>query len=160
MTGQADDRVRSLDAMSAPEVIATLGLEYLDGEGVWFRLLWRTDHGNAIYGLLTPEDFSALHVLREDEAWVHVAGAPARMLLLHPGGAHESPVLGTDVGAGHVPVLRVPAGTWQGSRTCGAWTLVACTLAPPFSGFTLAGADTDLSEWDAAADAIAELVRG
>ena len=43
-----------LNAMNAQEVISALDLEYLDGEGVWIRLLWRTDHGNAIYGLLTP----------------------------------------------------------------------------------------------------------
>jgi len=58
--------VTSLDVMMADEAIDTLGLEYLDGEGVWISLLWRSDHGSAIYGFLTPDDFSALHVLRED----------------------------------------------------------------------------------------------
>ena len=58
--------VRAIDGLSAAEVVDILGLEYLEGEGIWFRLLWRTDHGNAIYALVTPEAFSALHVLRED----------------------------------------------------------------------------------------------
>lgn len=148
-----------LDALSAQEVIEALHLEYLDGEGVWFRVLWRTEHANAIYGLLTPEDFSALHVLREDETWVHVAGAPARMLLLHPDATDEECALGTGIESGEVPAVRVPAGTWQAARTAGDWTLVVCMLAPPFSGFTLATADTDLSAW-APAERIREMIRG
>jgi predicted cupin superfamily sugar epimerase len=148
-----------LSAMTAEEVIGALGLEYLDGEGVWIRLLWRTEHGNAIYGLLTGEDFSALHRLDEDEMWVHVSGAPIDMLLLHADGSHATHVLGTDVGNGQEPAVRVPAGSWQGSRTRGDWSLVVCSLAPPFSGFTLAGTDTDLSPWSAAADTARSLIR-
>ena len=148
-----------LAAMSAAEVIEALELEYLDGEGVWFRVLWRTEHANAIYGLLTPKDFSALHVLREDETWVHVAGAPARMLLLHPDSSHEECSLGTGIDSGEVPAVRVPAGTWQAARTMGAWTLVVCMLAPPFSGFTLATVDTDLSAWEPT-QRIREMIRG
>lgn len=150
----------SLDVMTAGEVIDTLGLEYLDGEGVWISLLWRSDHGSAIYGLLTPDDFSALHVLREDEMWVHVAGAPVEMLLLHPDGEHEVRVLGTDVAAGQSPAELVPASTWQGSRTLGDWSLVVCSLAPPFSGFTLADRSTDFSAWPDAAVGIGRLIRG
>ena len=149
-----------LDSMTATEVIDALGLEYLDGEGVWFTLLWRSDHGNAIYGLLTPEDFSALHVLREDEMWVHVAGAAAEMVILHADGRHEVRCLGTDVGAGQSPAILVPALAWQGARTLGTWSLVVCTLAPPFSGFTLADASTDLSAWSDVSDRIAGLIRG
>jgi predicted cupin superfamily sugar epimerase len=136
-----------LGSLSAQEVISALQLEYLEGEGVWIRLLWRTEHGNAIYGLITPEDFSALHMLDEDEMWVHVAGAPVEMLVLHPDGSHSSHVLGTHLDLGHEPALRVPAKAWQGSRTQGEWSLVVCSLAPPFSGFTLAGDDTDLDPW-------------
>jgi predicted cupin superfamily sugar epimerase len=33
----------------------------------------------------------------------------------------------------------VPAGAWQAARSLGAWTLVGCTVAPPFdfAGFEL-----------------------
>lgn len=136
-----------LDSMNAGEVISALDLEYLEGEGVWIKLLWRTAHGNAIYGLLTPDDFSALHMLDEDEMWVHVAGAPVEMLILHHDGTHSTHVLGTDVEGGEEPAVRVPARAWQGSRSRGDWSLVVCSLAPPFSGFTLAGEDTDLGPW-------------
>ncbi len=148
----------ALDGLSAEQVIDRLGLEYLDGEGVWFRLLWRNGSGSAIYGLLTPEHFSALHRLREDELWVHVAGAPIDMLVLHPGGPAERRVLGRGVDqALHV---LVPAGSWQGSTPQGEWSLVVCSLAPPFSGLELADATTDLSAWPDQAGRVAELIRG
>jgi predicted cupin superfamily sugar epimerase len=148
-----------LDTLTAAEVISSLQLEYLDGEGVWISLLWRTDHGNAIYGLLTPDDFSALHMLDEDEMWVHVAGAPVEMLVLHDDGSHSTHVLGTDLDLGHEPAVRVPARSWQGSRTQGDWSLVVCSLAPPFSGFTLAGEDTDLGAWASVSEQARALIR-
>jgi predicted cupin superfamily sugar epimerase len=149
-----------LASLSAREVIDSLGLEFLDGEGVWIKLLWRTDHGNAIYGLLTSEDFSALHMLDEDEMWVHVAGAPVDMLVLHSDGSHSDHILGTDLDLGHEPAVRVPAKAWQGSRTQGDWSLVVCSLAPPFSGFTLAGDDTDLDPWTDVEVRARGLIRG
>lgn len=148
-----------LGELSAQEVITALDLEYLEGEGVWISLLWRTDHGNAIYGLLTPDDFSALHMLDEDEMWVHVAGAPVDMLVLHPDGSHSTHALGTDLDLGHEPAVRVPAKAWQGSRTQGDWSLVVCSLAPPFSGFTLAGGDTDLDAWPGVSAEARSLIR-
>jgi uncharacterized protein len=151
--------VSDLGELSAQEVITALDLEYLEGEGVWISLLWRTNHGNAIYGLLTPHDFSALHMLDEDEMWVHVAGAPVDMLVLHPDGSHSTHMLGTDLALGHEPAVRVPAKAWQGSRPQGDWSLVVCSLAPPFSGFTLAGADMDLDAWPGASAQARTLIR-
>lgn len=146
-----------LDGASAEQVIESLGLELLDGEGCWFTVLWRTDHANAIYALLTPGAFSALHVLHEDELWTHIAGDPVELLLLHPGGAHDRLTLGRQ--AGQSPWVRVPAGSWQGARTTGEWSLVICSLSPPFSGLTLATAG-DLAEWPAMGQQAQEFLRG
>lgn len=148
---------RPLGELSADEVIAHLGLEHLEGEGVWIGHLWRNDSGNAITCLLTPEGYSALHRLREDELWVHVAGAPVDMLLLTPGEASREVRLGHDTD--QLIAQLVPAGTWQGSTTTGEWSLVTCSLAPAFSAFELADGQTDLSEWGDAQDRIAELIR-
>ncbi len=148
----------ALDDLTAEQVIERLGLEYLDGEGVWFRLLWRNESGSAIYGLMTPEHFSALHRLREDELWVHVAGAPVDMLLLHPDGGSERVLLGR--GPDHRLHVLVSAGSWQGSSPQGEWSLVVCSLAPPFSGLELADASTDLSLWQDRALRAEELIRG
>ncbi len=53
----------------------------------------------------------------------------------------------------------MPAQAWQGSRPRGDWSLVVCSLAPPFSGFTLAADDTDLSAWPEAAVIARGLIR-
>jgi predicted cupin superfamily sugar epimerase len=148
-----------LDDLQAAEVVAALHMEFLEGEGVWIAPIYRSDHGSAIYALLTPEGFSALHLLDEDELWVHVAGAPVRMLLLHPDGSIEEPTLGCAIGPGQGSTHLVPAGTWQGSSVDGPWALVVCSLAPPFSGLTLADATTDLARWASAGPRIRTLMR-
>jgi predicted cupin superfamily sugar epimerase len=146
---------------TAAQVIAALDLEYLPGEGVYIKHIWRNQHGNAIYCLLTPQDFSALHVLNEHEMWVHVAGAPAQMLLLHPDHTHTEVTLGTNLTepAQH-PVVCVAPRTWQAARTLGPWTLVVCSLTPPFSAFTLADHQLDLTPWGPAAQLAREFIRG
>jgi len=148
------------ESLTAHQVVELLGLEYLDGEGVWIRVLWRTPRTNAIYCLLTPHDFSGLHRLQEDESWIHLAGAPVSMLLLHDDGTHDRVILGTDIDAGQVPAALVPAGSWQGSRTLGEWSLVVCTLAPAFSSFALAESGQDLARWPEVAADAQGLIRG
>jgi predicted cupin superfamily sugar epimerase len=158
-------------APTAAQVIAALDLEYLPGEGVYIKHIWRNQHGNAIYCLLTPQDFSALHVLNEHEMWVHVAGAPAQMLLLHPDHTHTDVTLGTNLAApspapatapatAQHPVVCVAPQTWQAARTLGPWTLVVCSLTPPFSAFTLADHQLDLTPWGPAAQLAREFIRG
>jgi uncharacterized protein len=80
------------------------------------------------------------------------------MLQLHPDGRSEQLRIGhaTD----DVLHALVPSGSWQGSSTSGDWALVTCALAPPFSGFELADAGTDLSAWPDSAPRIRELIRG
>ncbi len=84
------------------------------------------------------------------------------MLLLHPDGRVERPVLGPDLAAGQRPQIVVPAGTWQGSRPAGEWALVGTTTAPPFEWtmFTL-GVRAELqARHPSAAAEIASLTRG
>jgi uncharacterized protein len=150
----------TVDDLTAEHVIEELRLEPLEGEGVWIGHLWRNDSGNAIFGFLTPECFSALHRLTGDELWVHVAGAPIDMLMLHPSGDVQTHTLGRELGSGQTLAQLVPAGSWQGSTTRGDWALVTCHLAPPFSGFELADTSTDLSQWAQAQERISELIRG
>ena len=146
----------SLSDLSAPEVIDLLGLEYLEGEGVWIKLLWRTPEANAIYGLLTEDDFSALHQLHELETWVHVAGAPIDMTILNADHTVTHHVLGQEVGVGQEPQYLVPKDAWQGSTSRGKWSLVVCVLAPPFSGFELAQPGLEFTPWlDACDDEVA-----
>jgi predicted cupin superfamily sugar epimerase len=130
------------DLLHGESVAARLRLNPLPHEGGLFRETFRDEHSSAIYFMLLDGMVSALHRLNGDELYHFHAGSPLRMLLLHPGGRVEEPVLGNDISAGHVPQLRVPKGVWQGSSSAGPWTLVGTTMAPPFDwlGFELAPA--------------------
>jgi predicted cupin superfamily sugar epimerase len=114
-------------------VIELLVLEPLTGEGGMWRQTWRDARSSAIYYLLRPGDFSALHRLSAVEIYHFYAGAPAELMVLHPEGRSEWLVLGTDLVAGQRPTWPVPAGAWQGSRTTGPWSLLGTTISPPYT---------------------------
>lgn len=109
-----------------------LDLEPLPHEGGMYRRTWANDTASAILFLLADGDFSAMHRLTADEVYVHQAGAPLDLLLLGPSGEVRRVLMGTDVAAGQIPQLAVPAGWWQGSSSAGRWTLVTTIVSPPF----------------------------
>jgi predicted cupin superfamily sugar epimerase len=132
---------------TAAEVISALQLAPLPREGGWFRQTWRSEAGSAILFLITPENFSALHRLTLDEVWHFHAGDPVEHVQLDPrsdAGRAEIMLtpLGPDIARGETPQLVVPAGVWQGARVAPAsraaasprqgWSLLGCTLAPPW----------------------------
>ncbi len=118
--------------MTADEVVDLLRLEPMPLEGGMWSQTWRDDHGSAIYFLLRPGDFSALHRLDNVELWHHYAGAAVEMLLLAPDGSVDRPVLGDDLAGGERPFVAVGPGVWMGAATIGEWSLVGTTMAPPF----------------------------
>jgi predicted cupin superfamily sugar epimerase len=140
---------------------ALLGLEPLPHEGGLFRRTHIDAHSSAIYYLLLAPDFSAVHRLGATETYHWYAGAPLQLLLMSPSGRVEEPVLGPDVAGGQRPQLVVPAGTWQGSRPGGEWSLVGTTTAPPFdwSHFELGDRSALTASYPTAAAAITTLTR-
>ncbi len=88
----------------------------------------------AIYYLLTPETFSAMHRLRADEIYHFYLGDPAEMLQLRPDGTGEITILGQDIASGMRLQHLVPAGVWQGSRLLegGEFALLGTTVSPGF----------------------------
>jgi predicted cupin superfamily sugar epimerase len=134
---------------TAQQLIEYLGLQPHPKEGGYFRETYRSADrlsvlpgrypsercaGTAIYYLLTPTTFSALHLLQSDEIFHFYLGDPVRMLQLHPDGRGEEVVLGSDVLAGQRPQVVVPRGVWQGSflEPGGEFALLGCTVAPGF----------------------------
>jgi len=149
---------------SAEELIRFLHLEPLPGEGGWYREThrsalqlpadvlaprYRDAHaaGTAIYYLLTPDTFSALHRLPTDEVFHFYLGDPVEMLQLGPNPADGGRILtlGSDILAGQQVQTVVPAGVWQGSllRTGGAFALMGTTMAPGFDFADYEAADRD-----------------
>jgi len=145
---------------TAPADIAgALGLEPLPHEGGMFVQTLVDEHSTAIYYLLESPAVSAMHRLTSTEVFHFYAGSPARMLLLRPEGTVEEPVLGVDLAAGERPQVIVPAGTWQGTSSLGAWTLLGTTMAPGFTwdGFELGERAALVERWPGASVRIEEL---
>lgn len=88
----------------------------------------------AIYYLLTPDTFSALHRVRGDEMFHFYLGDPVEMLQLKPDGTAEALLLGQDIASGMRLQHNVPGGVWQGSRLRkgGKFALMGTTMAPGF----------------------------
>ena len=122
--------------MDADAVIAVLGLEP-HPEGGLYRQTWVDEAGTAIYFLLRDGAPSAWHrVHGRAEIWHFYAGAPVELAISEQGPGERTArtvVLGIDLDATQRPQAVVPAGWWQTARTLGEWSLVGCTVAPPFS---------------------------
>ena len=90
--------------------------------------------GTAIYYLLTPNSFSALHRLPGDEIFHFYLGDPVEMLLLGKKDTGKMITLGTDIEVGMRPQVMVPGGVWQGSRVVpgGRYALLGATMSPGF----------------------------
>jgi uncharacterized protein len=137
--------------VTAQHVIERLELVPLTIEGGYFRETYRSalslpagvlpnEYGGnrnastAIYYLLTPETFSAIHCVKSDEIFHFYAGDAVEMLQLWPNGSGRVVFISNDLDAGYEPQLIVPAGVWQGCRLAhgGHWALMGCTVAPGF----------------------------
>ncbi len=136
----------------AEELIAALGLRPLPVEGGFFRETHRADlllraaalaprydadrcASTAIYYLLSPGSFSAMHRLPADEVYHFYLGDPVELLVLGPAAGRGTVVtLGPDVLGGQVPQAVVPHGAWQGSalKSGGRVALLGTTMAPGF----------------------------
>ena len=147
--------------MNADQVITLLGLEPMPQEGGMWTQIWLDDHGSAIYFLMRPGDFSAMHRLDAPEIWHHYQGAPASMLLLFPDGSITRPCLGQELTQGQRPSVPVPQGVWMGASTLGEWSLVGTTMAPAYNpdGFQLGERSLLAGQYPEASDRIAELAR-
>ena len=129
--------------MDFEDVIRSLLLEP-HPEGGYYRETWADEASSAIYFLLRAGEDSAWHRVRDRaEIWHFYAGAPLHLWIDPdgPGAGATPPVeLGTDLFSAQRPQAVVPAGVWQRARSLGNWSLVGCTVAPPFtfSAFDLA----------------------
>lgn len=105
----------------------------------------------AIYYLLEPGTFSALHRLRSDEVYHFYLGDPVEMLLLESDGRGRVLRLGSDLAAGLRPQAVVSSGVWQGSRLVsgGQWALLGTTMAPGYdiADFELGRREELVARW-------------
>ncbi|KAA8499447.1 hypothetical protein FVE85_7032 [Porphyridium purpureum] len=156
--------------LSAEQVIDQLRLQPLPDEGGMWAQTYLDEHCSAIYFLIRPGDFSALHSLSVTELWHFYAGDPVRMLLLRQTGDAKSSsvaVLGPLLELGQRPCVVVPAGTMMGAETVSSssgqvgWSLIGTTMAPPFydARFSLGERSALISAFPEHGDDILRLTR-
>jgi len=119
--------------MTIQSIIQKLGLSPLAGEGGLWSPIYLDDTSNAIYFAMIAPDFSAWHRIPEPELWIHIAGSPVELFTV------EDKVLVRNIldGPSSNFTYRVPAQTWMAARPIGDWSLLICTLTPPFSKMEL-----------------------
>ena len=166
--------------LDVEDVTALLDLRPHSAEGGYFAETYRSDEtlppvglperysgarafGTAIYYLLTPDSFSAMHRLRSDEVFHFYMGDPVEMLRLSPDGTGDGLMLGTDLATGMRPQAIVPRGVWQGLRLVpgGRYALLGTTVAPgfDFADFEIAERGILLEEYPAFDEMIVALTR-
>ena len=113
--------------MDAERLKRLLGLKPLPNEGGFYAESYRSTDilagtslpdryksdrclGTAIYFLLTPETFSALHRLVSDEVYHFYLGDPVEALLLREDGSGDLVTIGADLDSGIKPQMVVPTG--------------------------------------------------
>jgi predicted cupin superfamily sugar epimerase len=129
------------EMVTADDVIKALDLKPLPEEGGYFRETYRSDKINApasifginstdsrvistaIYYLVRPESFSALHRIQSDEIFHFYGGDPVEMIQIDESGKLTSYIIGNDIFKGETPQVVVKRGTWA---------LMGTTVSPGF----------------------------
>lgn len=166
--------------LTPDELRQHLKLQPHPAEGGYFAETYRSEHllgpealpagypgaraiSTAIYYLLTPDNFSAMHRLRGDEIFHFYLGDPVELLQINENGAGEVFVLGQDIMSGMHLQHVVPAGAWQGSRlkSGGKYALLGTTVAPgfDFQDFEIGERNELMAEFPRFADMIMSLTR-
>ncbi len=150
--GVAHAQTKGVPMAKAEEIIKKLNLQPLPGEGGYFRQTYKSDDpgisasdfgidspsprhlATAIYYLVTPGSFSALHRIKSDEIFHFYAGTPVEMIQIDENGQLTRLVMGSDVMNGQLPQVVVPKGTWQATRLMDGknWALLGTTVSPGF----------------------------
>ncbi|HXV12954.1 MAG TPA: cupin domain-containing protein [Candidatus Krumholzibacteria bacterium] len=164
-----DDIVRLLDLRPLPEEGGLFRETYrsanaLDGSALPASYRGPRSLATAIYYLITPELFSAMHRVRGDEVFHFYFGDPVEMLQLRADGTGERLTLGSDVALGMRPQVVVAGGVWQGSRLRpgGSFALLGATMAPGFdvADFEIGQRMPLVRRYPDFAEEIARLTRG
>jgi len=166
--------------MTADEVKQLLQLQPLAIEGGFFRETYRSrwnvaaeylpdgirgprSIGTAIYYMITPETFSALHRLPGSEIFHFYLGDPAIMLQLLPDGSSRTITLGSDLAGGQQPQVVVRGGVWQGCKLAsgGKFALMGTTMSPGFdyADYETGVRDELIAQYPGAAELIGDYTR-
>jgi predicted cupin superfamily sugar epimerase len=121
------------------------------------------NYSTAIYFLLTSENFSAFHRIRQDEIWHFYEGAPIRLHVLRKNGTYREVILGNDLNERQYYQYVVQAGDWFASEVSEpeSYSLAGCTVAPgfDFDDFEMASREELAASYPFATELISRLTR-
>lgn len=92
------------------------------------------NYSTGIYFLLTSENFSAFHRIKQDEMWHFYEGAPLTIHMINEEGAYSFHRLGLDLENHEEPQFTVPKNVWFASEVedPNTYCLTGCTVSPGF----------------------------
>ena len=139
-------RNKFMAELTAEKIIKLLNLQQHPLEGGYYcrtfsdTLRIKTADGSdrrastCIYYLITPEQFSELHMLSSSEIFHFYMGDPVEMIQIDSKGHLTKFELGSDIVKGQKPQVIVPPNTWQGVRLIGdgKFALFGCSTVPGF----------------------------
>ncbi len=94
----------------------------------------KRSYSTCIYFLLTSDDFSAFHKIKQDEIWHFHEGSPIQLHTISEKGKHHKYTIGNDFINGETPQLVVPGNHWFAASVTeeNSYALVSCTVSPGF----------------------------
>lgn len=117
-----------------------------------------------IYFMLTSENFSAFHRIKQEEIWHFYDGSPIRLHIISAEGKYESYLIGRNILEGEVPQLVVKGGDWFAAEVTekNSFALVGCTVSPgfDFKDFELADKTSLVSKFPKHREIIQKFTRG
>lgn len=116
-----------------------------------------------IYFLLTSDNFSAFHRIKQDEMWHFYSGSALYVHIIDEKGMYTRVEVGMDLENGQQPQFVVPAGCWFASsvKDKDFYSLVGCTVSPgfDFDDFELAERSALINQYPAHESIITALTR-
>ncbi|MEP1306813.1 MAG: cupin domain-containing protein [Balneola sp.] len=116
-----------------------------------------------IYFLLTSDNFSAFHRIKQDEMWHFYEGSPLIVHMIDQQGNYSFQKIGLDLEDEQVPQFVVPKGIWFASEVHepNSYSFVGCTVSPgfDFADFELAERNSLVAKFPACSEIINQLCR-
>jgi predicted cupin superfamily sugar epimerase len=139
MNNTIDDLILKLDLKPHPEggffreTYRSAG--EIDESSLDSQYKGKRNYSTCIYFLLTSDNFSAFHRIKQDEIWHFYDGSPIHLHIISELGIYTDHIIGINFKKGEVPQVVVPGGSWFAAEVINtnAYSLVGCTVSPGFS---------------------------
>lgn len=95
----------------------------------------KRSYSTCIYFLLTSDNFSAFHRIKQDEIWHFYDGSPINLHIISDLGVYTNHSIGINLQKGEIPQFVVPGRSWFAAEVVNpnAYSLIGCTVSPGFS---------------------------